>query len=257
MFIAFLSHLLYFISSGFNVCADCSRKKFLIAAVDPKNEVRVCNFCHITLSSGVGVASTYETGATVAESASQNPPTKPVRPVSLTAIKSTPSTPVSGSGSSSQVSSQNSSPATSPVSKPVPPPPPPRPDASSKQGAFTYKNQRSSVKLNPKLFSSAFDITSHIKTRYSVIDQIVSYLFSSSKFSKNIKMLTNGGVTSSPMKNKSMSTGSPMMQSPTMQQQQQRKDLCRCCSLHFDDKVHKRAECKNWYACIISYYYCY
>jgi len=104
------------------------------------------------------------------------------------------------------------------------------------------------MKLNPSLFSSAFDFTRHIKTRYSVIDQIVAYVFSSTKFSKNVKMLTNGGITSSPMKNASMGAGSPIMQSQSLQQQQQiqRKDLCRCCSLHFDDKTHRRAECKNW-----------
>ena len=42
------------LSSGSSVCADCSRKRYLIPYVDAKNEARVCDECHILLSAGLG-----------------------------------------------------------------------------------------------------------------------------------------------------------------------------------------------------------
>ena len=46
--------LFYPLCSGSSVCADCSRKRYLIPYVDAKNEARVCDECHILLSAGLG-----------------------------------------------------------------------------------------------------------------------------------------------------------------------------------------------------------
>lgn len=138
------------------MCNDCSRKKFLVPHIDPKNEVRVCSNCHIKLVGGLSYES-YSASPINRDSvrksnryggASMRLPSNTAPSQSLIGRS------ISASNNSSPLARNNSTYGqTSSIL--------PQTSQNSKQKAKTT-------------FASYFDIASYVRLRYTVIDKINS-----------------------------------------------------------------------------------